>query len=77
MRMYRSVIKSGSRENKVISPFSLLSVLSLVMLGAKDITRNQIRDALNLPCNEEETYYSAYFNTIKTKSMNIFVWIYT
>lgn len=65
MRMYRSLSKnaSGSRKNNVISPYSLLSVLTLAMLGTGDITKHQIRDVLSLPCNKESAYYEAYQST--------------
>ena len=68
MRMYRSLINHGpqNRENTIISPYSLLSVLTLAMLGAKGITKNQIRDALHLPCNDESSYYAAYLNTMNS-----------
>ena len=56
--------KSGS--NKVISPYSLLSVLTLAMLGTKGITKNQIRDALYLPCDDEANYYEAYSTTMNS-----------
>ena len=68
MRIYNSLSnpdsKSGS--NKVISPYSLLSVLTLAMLGTKGITKNQIRDALYLPCDDEANYYEAYSNTMNS-----------
>ena len=68
MRMYRSLINHGpqNRENTIISPYSLLSVLTLAMLGTKGITKNQIRDALHLPCNDEGSYYGAYLNTMNS-----------
>ena len=68
MSMYRSLINHGpqDRDNTIISPYSLLSVLTLAMLGTKGITKNQIRDALHLPCNDEGSYYGAYLNTMNS-----------
>ena len=66
IRMYKSLLQGGlgMKKNLVISPYSLLSILTLAMLGTNNITRYQIRDALNLPCHQEETYYKAYSNTM-------------
>ena len=68
MRMYRSLInhEPQNRDNAIISPYSLLSVLTLAMLGTKGITKNQIRDALHLPCKDEDSYYGAYLNTLNS-----------
>ena len=54
-RMYKSLVHGSSSQttNLVVSPFSLLSILTLAMRGTKGITSHQIRDALNLPCDKE------------------------
>ena len=65
-RMYKSLVHGSSRQtrNLVVSPFSLLSVLTLAMRATKGITSDQIRDALNLPCNKETIYYQKYSNIL-------------
>ena len=65
-RIYKSLVHGSSRQtsNLVVSPFSLLSVLTLAMRGTKGITSHQIRDALNLPCDKETLYYQKYSNIL-------------
>ena len=65
-RIYKSLVHGSSRQtsNLVVSPFSLLSVLTLAMRGTKGITSHQIRDALNLPCDNETIYYQKYSNIL-------------
>ena len=51
VKLYDHIVR-GHNDNVVVAPFSIQSVLSMVLSGANGETANQIRDGLSLPKDE-------------------------
>nr|ATU82442.1 venom serpin 3 [Lethocerus distinctifemur] len=54
INLYQTLIKQKPNENLIVSPTSLMMVLSLAYIGSKGQTAKEIADALGLPSNSED-----------------------
>ena len=66
LRLFDQVLEQRPKdENIVFSSLSVISVLSMVLLGSKHQTRDELAMVLSLPCNEiengaSEIYFGKY-----------------
>ena len=66
LRLFDQVLKQSPKDQNIIfSSLSVISVLSMVLLGSKHQTRDELAMVLSLPCNEiengaSEIYFGKY-----------------
>ena len=71
LRLFDQVLEQRPKdENIVFSSLSVISVLSMVLLGSKHQTRDELAMVLSLPCNEiengdSEIYFGEYKKAIE------------
>lgn len=61
MKLYSEIATETSTDsNLILSPFSVSSVLAMIMVGAKGKTAEQVKTALSLPNNEQDSMQSKF-----------------
>ena len=70
--LIRLVVPPNHAENALISPLSMLTCLSMLLVGTKSNSRTQLTNALRLPSDASQYDLDSYFNTLMTsyKSMD-------
>lgn len=75
-RLY-NVLSAGKPENVIMSGYSLASVLSLALIGARDKSASELEKVLALPCSDDNStdspvalYYEGYKNAHQSLQEN-------
>ena len=72
LRLLDQVLKTYNGKNVILSSFSVISVLSLVLLGAKGHTKEELATVLALPCHENiSDAQNLYLNGYKSTHENL------
>jgi serine protease inhibitor len=62
VKLYSEIAKDTSKDsNLILSPFSVSSVLAMIMVGAKGRTAAQVKTALALPDDDQESMQGKLF----------------
>ena len=62
--LIRLIVPSNHTENALVSPLSLLTVLSMLLLGAKNDSKTKLTNALRLPSNASQSDIDNYYHTL-------------
>ena len=62
----RLVVPPDHSGNALVSPLSLLTVLSLLLAGTRNRSNSQLREALHMPSQVNQSVIDDYYNALLT-----------